>query len=360
MISSTRIHAYGAVLGLMLAGFAGCDSQSRSIPATDPEAAKIALGHVGKITDPAEEVRKNAFRALAEMGPRAAAAVPALAAALSHQDSKVATTSAVVLGKIGPPSLDALRREIRTTTSPKITQACIAALGDVGEAAKPATTDLIPFATATDPATRLRAVRSLGKIYAGVGKPSGLTSFTINDPAAAEAAQTMLGTGGPSVDSPISAGIQRFNPDGGRMRNVARKFGFRPGLSGGLPEEAGGKTVLTFSLGGDAKQLELVLPVLVEALSEDRAPLVRAAAAEALGTIGPGAAPTLEMLVHALEDDVESPVRAAAAKAIGRLGTLGAEALPMLKQAMRDPDRTVTIEAASALAAIAPGALAPK
>lgn len=78
------------------------------------------------------------------------------------------------------------------------------------------------------------------------------------------------------------------------------------------------------ALGRIAKRLDLSIPALVTALS-DHHPAVRYKAADALGWIGPGAAPAVPALAQALLSDDELTTRVRAARALGRIGK-GAEA----------------------------------
>ena len=83
------------------------------------------------------------------------------------------------------------------------------------------------------------------------------------------------------------------------------------------------------------------------------APVIRAAAADALGAIGPPAKLAIPSLRIALLDEAEL-VRANAAVALGRMGPLARDAVPSLASLLRDSESRVRISAANALGKIGP------
>lgn len=83
------------------------------------------------------------------------------------------------------------------------------------------------------------------------------------------------------------------------------------------------------------------------------APVIRAAAADALGAIGSPAKVAIPFLRTALVDEVEL-VRANAAIALGRMGPLAHEAVPSLASLLGDSESQVRICAANALGKIGP------
>ncbi len=92
---------------------------------------------------------------------------------------------------------------------------------------------------------------------------------------------------------------------------------------------------------------------LIDALTDPDA-AVRSEAAEALGLIGPDAAPAVRALVRAL-DDSDRQVRD---KAEGALGQIGAAAVPALIEVAHRPDVDVRRQAIAALASAGPAAAA--
>lgn len=90
----------------------------------------------------------------------------------------------------------------------------------------------------------------------------------------------------------------------------------------------------------------------------DKDPAVRAAAAAALGSIGPDA-DSIAVLTAALRDQ-QAPVRAGAARALGKAGNAAElrEALPALLALLKDADPVVRANAAGALGRLRPQGLA--
>lgn len=79
------------------------------------------------------------------------------------------------------------------------------------------------------------------------------------------------------------------------------------------------------------------LPALVAAL-QDPEMYVRAWSAQALGGLGPGAAPAVPALIGLLEQYDEGG-RNSACMALGEIGPAAGEALPALRRALRDPSK---------------------
>lgn len=92
------------------------------------ETAADALARIGDaavpslvetLQDPDREVRAQAARALARMGPRAEPAIPALIAALKDSDKEVRMGAARALGQIGPPAAEAVPDLIKAIKDPR-------------------------------------------------------------------------------------------------------------------------------------------------------------------------------------------------------------------------------------------------
>jgi HEAT repeat protein/lysophospholipase L1-like esterase len=106
---------------------------------------------------------------------------------------------------------------------------------------------------------------------------------------------------------------------------------------------------------------QAVVAALVEALS-DTDPVMRAAAAYGLTSIGPAASAAAPRLAAALRADGAEAVRSAAARALGALGAGAKAGVPALFEALTDPREGVRWSAAEALSKMdlaAPGAVAP-
>jgi HEAT repeat protein len=86
-------------------------------------------------------------------------------------------------------------------------------------------------------------------------------------------------------------------------------------------------------LGGEAATAALST---LQAAARDKSHPDRLRAIEALGEIGPSAAPAVPLLVLALRE--EGPVRLRAVEALGRIGPPAREAAPALERVLSDPD----------------------
>lgn len=99
--------------------------------------------------------------------------------------------------------------------------------------------------------------------------------------------------------------------------------------------------------------LRQLLPTLADLLKADKSPLVRAAAATALGKAGDVAKSVVNGVIDAFKDpDVN--VRAAAAEAVGRIGEEGKAGVPGLIELLKDTDSAVRLAAVFSLGRIGP------
>src|SRR5262249_55674712 len=90
------------------------------------------------------------------------------------------------------------------------------------------------------------------------------------------------------------------------------------------------------------------IPALIQALWDEHWG-VRSSAAEALGRMGPAAAPATPALIALLESPEEDWVHSAAAEALGQIGPGAEAALPALREKLKHPDSYVRVHAALAL-----------
>jgi hypothetical protein len=96
-----RLATFAVLLLALLGGFLLMAAPSRAETRKDPVEDKIAT-YVQALKSKDPLVRKQVARALAELGPRAKVAVPALRAALLDQDAGVQAAAAAALDKIAP------------------------------------------------------------------------------------------------------------------------------------------------------------------------------------------------------------------------------------------------------------------
>jgi len=102
---------------------------------------------------------------------------------------------------------------------------------------------------------------------------------------------------------------------------------------------------------------DAALFTLVSLLDEEAGPDLKLEAVQALGAIGPAAAPAVPGLVVALKDK-DARVRAAAAATLGAIGPGAKRASRVLGDALRDPDAEVRRQAAGAIGEVGPAAAA--
>lgn len=100
---------------------------------------------------------------------------------------------------------------------------------------------------------------------------------------------------------------------------------------------------------------DAALFTLVSLLDEEAGPELRLEAVQALGAIGPSAAPAVAGLLVALKDK-DARVRLAAAMTLGRIGPGAKRASRALGDALRDGDAEVRRQAAAALGEVGPAA----
>ena len=108
------------------------------------------------------------------------------------------------------------------------------------------------------------------------------------------------------------------------------------------------------ALNAPGVRVDAAMPVLAELLADSAHSHTREHGAMIIGAFGSRAAPAVPALVRALGDPV-AEVRAAAAEAIGRVGPSAAEdaaTLPTLRRAAGDPDPVVRAAAEAAIATL--------
>jgi len=242
------------------------------------------------LMDESVRVREAAADALAESGPQAVDAVPALLQALKNEERDWALRQAAsdALGAIGSEAVPALI-EALADEDEQVRRAAAGALRDMGPQAGDAIPALIQ--TLRDKDVSMDAASALGEIG-----PQAI-------PALVEA-----------VD----------DRDAQVRRGAILALGF---------------------IGPEAKE---AAPLIIQALEGDAEWLVRSGAANALGWIKPDASEAVPALVQALEDESEY-VRSAAADALGEFGAQARDAIPALIEALGDEYSGLRSSAARAL-----------
>jgi HEAT repeat protein len=277
---------------------------------------------------------------LADMGPKARAAVPALITALAGVRKSSRTKSSVelssvatyALGRIGEPAVPALITVLRDPDA-DVRMSATFALSKIGPKAKAAVHALCELAKDGNDGVRQFAVAALGRI----------------GPAAREAVPVLMAR----LTDPV--GRIRFHAAGSLGAIGASAKEAVPALIGRLKDkEKDTRELATWALGRIGPAARTAVPALTEALKTDHE---HGLAAEALGRIGveaKGAAPALVTMLE--ESHGQAKIRAALAH--WRITGQEAKALAALKAVLRDGSAADREDAAEALGVMGPQARA--
>jgi HEAT repeat protein len=299
----------------------------------DSQRAIVALVKIGAAAVPAlaqfvdtaePEVRLRAALALSNIGRNAGSALPCLIHALTSDDVTLCRAAARAIGAIGPQAIEAippLILKLRSADDETRAAAC-ESLGRIGPEAMSAVPRLIDLLRDRNEDVRNSACYALAQM--GHESPEAVQALadvlhTRETPAVRKAAVRALGEIGlPAV----------------------------PALIDSLPaadDVLRGQIVWALSVVGRDG-----VPAIAEALREHPHPVVRSAAAEALGEIRADQGFALSALVTALQDPSE-PVRRESSIALSRIGRA---AVPTLEAALIDQNPLKRQWAAKALDSI--------
>lgn len=303
---------------------------SRKRPGDTIRALISALGH----EDP--DVSKQAARNLGEIGPDAAAAIPALSDGLSDPDTFVRVSCAWAIMEVTSDSSLVFPTLVSSLMDPsaQVRYAAIHTLADIGEEARsaiPALVECLKREHDPDNITFLRqALHAMGSDAVG---PLSSLLLDGNREARLAAAET-LWTFGPEAQGAVPAltlAIQDADED--VRRTAVQALGdVGQGSGAGVRAlvKAAEDPVLQWSaltaLCGMGAAAHEALPALVSTL-EDGNGYLRAGAARALGEIGGGAEAARPALVKAARSDRSVTVKLWAAYALARLKPEGAKGL---------------------------------
>jgi HEAT repeat protein len=330
------------------------------------------------------------LRALADIGPDARAAVPALVAALKHKDKAVRDGARRALACIGTPAVPALIDALKDNTEnvaglaaqtlgsilprPKEAlpalrealqhEACraaaAAALARIDPGASAEVVSLLLAELKREDLTRQHAaLEALSRLGPAAQPTVPALTEILKDPALREAALEALGAIGPEARSAVPAILLLPREMGEKIAGPVRRTLARMGAPA-VPEVAAllkdrdprfrrFALAILATLGPSART---ILPSLVPLL-EDSDTDVRASAAQLIGSLGTDAAEAVPALVANLQT-YQSQARAAAASALGHLGAAAKEARPALVECLLDPDVGVRYAAALSLGRIDP------
>lgn len=233
------------------------------------------------LADPAR--REGAARAL---GRLPGGACDLLAGLLDDDGAAVRRAAAEGIARCpGPGAAARVERALRGETDPAVRPALVAALGATGGA--DAVEPLARLAREGDPAARFAAVRALGRTGAPGALPPLLEALAGGDPALEVAALSALGElGDPRGASPVEARLEEDDREVRRAAAAALRRLAPPAAAGRLVRALDDgdwriRLAAARTLGrlGDPE----ALPALRRARDGDPDPLVRQAAARALG-----------------------------------------------------------------------------
>lgn len=334
-------------------------------------------GWVEALRDPQAPARWRAAAALWEIGPAAAAAAPALSAALLDSDPSVARAAAEALKRITGGAADVAKRRpsVGGQTGSSVPPALLAALehGDghareeaataLGSLSSPklAVPPLVHALQDAEPAVRAAAAASLVQIGAALAaarepdatanRPviTGLVAAlaaALNDAAVVVRRRAARGLGqlGPAALGAIPRLIEALQDEDA---SVAHTAAFALESMVGAKKAAGPAT----DAAPAAPSMSPALSTLISGLKHGDAS-VRWRAAVALGGLGAGAVVAVPDLVDLLDDETEI-IRWEAAKALGRMGASAKDAVPALAATLHgQEDAIVRRSAAEALGRI--------
>lgn len=317
-----------------------------------------ALKPPKKNTNRAELIRTGARLALARIGKPA---VPALIEALKEKKEGVAPMAGDALGWILPPpeeAVPALRSALQNDRPHAAVY--VHALGQLGPVARPAVPDLT--ALLKDAEDRPEAAAALVRIDPHQAKkvvPILIDDLQAKDEKqqqAAALALANLGSAAKPAAGALAGLLHAQQPDEAAITILALReigAGAIPSLVGLLKDPSAEFRQLALrilaQLGPSARQ---ALPALIQTLS-DQDNDVRVAAAHVLEQMGSQASEAVPALIPFLYSP-RMPLRYAAAVALGTIGAGSNEARRPLLECLLDPDENVRYAAALALGRIDP------
>jgi HEAT repeat protein len=242
-------------------------------------------------------VRQAAVQALVEMPDASESVMPALVSLLGDDDQVVAGRAMQGLAAVGAKAAPKLAEALEV----KETRANAArALAMMGEEADEVADNLAAQLKDEDPEFRRLAIFAVAAVgpKADEAVPELIEALSDQDEEVRTAACYALGKVGPGAKDATDTLKKNLNSDDMHIRRAS--------------------TWALLKIHPGNKQLtEMAVPVLIDALTDDR-DLVRYEAATALGEIGPDAASAVPEL-HKLSEDDNPEIRAAATESIKQI-----------------------------------------
>jgi HEAT repeat protein len=313
------------VRDFIAAYFLGARKEWKEPP--EPSAEALAGVSVAKLIKALEgsnvKDRGRAARLLANLGPAAKEAVPALLNALraTNEEDENRPILAMALSEIGPPDKAAvadLTAALRDKNCKEARRYAADALGKLGEGAKGAAAALVPALKDADPTVRRNAASSLGRLGPAARDEAFDSLFALLRDPEPEVRKTAMGAlmkmGKPPTDV-------------ASLRAQAADFS--------APEEARHYAVLALQ-----KFPDEAVPALIDILTTERDPKLASDAAFVLGHIKAQGRLVGAALAKALEPGKDKSVRVSAAHAIREIG-LDQHTLPAFMKALDSPEEEI-------------------
>jgi HEAT repeat protein len=309
---------------------------------------------------------------LAEMGEKAAPAVPELTEVLSHQDPDVRMRALLTLGTIGKgaaPAIPAIAKLLDSDSFEAVQFSAAFALGAINQKDEVATRALVAAARSGKPLLKAVSLWTLAHQNPENLAVVGYAAKTLAEGLASEDAELrtmaakMLGDFGshPEIVGPaLAAALQDSDPRViGHALDALAALGPKilPKVTDAIknPKRRHFAAGLIYRLGPQAAP---AVPAIIEALRETAANeddlLFRRQAQVALAAVGPEAKDAVPVLIDSLASD-DQEVRGTACYALGKIGAGAAEAVPALEKHLEGSDGASHTAAVWALLQIRPG-----
>ncbi|MBI2823842.1 MAG: HEAT repeat domain-containing protein [Planctomycetia bacterium] len=312
------------------------------------------------VEDSQPEVAMPAMAALADMGEQAV--VPLVA---SMKDRKARYWAALVLAELGPKAKAAVPalQKLTDDAEPEVRMQALITLGQIGPAAASAVPAMTKALEAPEPAVRYGAAFALGKLKAQDAAPALEALVDSKDPTLQLVASWAIARINPKNPMAVARAIDAItdsirSDDPQLSRTAARALAeldvpaetIEPAIRAALDEMD--PTVLEHVMDALAAVGEKAVPVLVAGLKD---PKQRDPAIRALGRIGPAAQAAVPALA-ALVSSADLVVVRDAAAALGAIGPSASKAVPSITALLGKSDSSVGYAAAIALGKIGPAA----
>jgi HEAT repeat protein len=332
-----------------------------------PEAAQ-AVPALGRLLDHAQpEMRREAILTLGEIGPAAAVVLPQLQAALDVDSLRLAAVYA--LGRIGPKArvVELRLRKYASDSDPLLCTVSAWALARLRpedpQAAKRAVVVLARGLTAREPAVRAAAARALVDLHptSALLLPSLASALEkADETVVSEAVDALAGLGEEAV--PQLVHLLKFKPTRSRVvfllgrSGPAARAAVKPLADLVSDENPQVQQEAIFALGQIGPEAAEAVPALIDVYQKG-APTVRYGAGYALGKIGPKAQAAKTALLDSLPNN-DDFLGLVAAWALARIDpeckAVSPKAIPLLIKALEQPDAMIRLEAASSLRCLGP------